>query len=264
MKIHIVSTAYNLPVATEKMVCSASSEIRVDAIHLFQNSDFPEIEEACQKLSRIVPTVRLYPIRSNQRGLAWAWNDGTIAAFNEGADVVIIANDDIEFGPVAIHQLAQSALDQPDCFMVSCRGHHAQLGPETGIGYSCFALTRFGFDALGCFDQNYFPVYCEDCDHHYRARLLGLPEGSAGLVDLLHGGSAHLHQGLHSEAVRARNAITQGKNHDYHAAKWGGTPGKERFLHPFNSPRFDLRIDPKVKDAPYPGHNRSDRYIVTI
>lgn len=264
MKIHIVTTAYNLPDATRKMVCSASGEPLVERIHLFQNSPFPEIDAVCEQLRADVPNLRHYPIRHNRRGLAWAWNDGVINAYAEGADVVLIANDDIEFGPGCIEQLAQAAMDQPETFIVTCRATHAQLGPDTSIGYSCFVLTRSGFDKLGCFDQNYFPIYCEDSDHFYRAVLMGLNQGSAGLVDLLHGGSAHLHGGLRTTEIRARNAHTQEKNHDYHTVKWGGTPGRERYTLPFNSPRFDLRIAPEVREDPYPGHGRYDRYIVTI
>jgi hypothetical protein len=290
VNIHIVTTAYNLPGATRTLVDSIM-ETMGDAdqatIHLFQHSMFQEISETCADLELLYPrNVRLYsPLgrrytqtREGQalaqdlgfgtnRGLARSWNDGIITAWADGADAVLVVNDDVKFGPAAIEALARKSVEcDRRNHIITCCGWHEEFEKIDGIGYSCFAITKPGFALLGCFDENLFPIYWEDIEFGTRAEKMGMYQGTAGDLNLSHGGSTHLKTGLHKQKVHDRNKLTQTANEEYYLRKWGAPPDEKskQYAVPFNDKRFGLYIHPHCAGRPYPGYDRIDRHLVTI
>jgi hypothetical protein len=92
------------------------------------------------------------------RGLSRTWNDGLLAGYADGADVVIITNDYVRFGPGDLDRLAQAAADQRDRYIVSCAGPHGRYGQRMpSHGFSCFAINPIALGVIGCFDENIFP-----------------------------------------------------------------------------------------------------------
>lgn len=261
MKVNIVSVAYNLPESSARLFETAmlDSDKHDISFQLFLHSKDEATVKMCERLVTEYPTT-YYPLGVN-RGLSVSWNDGMLAAYGElGADVLIIANDDIYFSAGDIDKIATQAASHRDNYIVSVAGHH--LGYKKDVvthGYSCYALNPITLDTICCFDENIFPIYGEDIDHHRRATLGGLVETNCADTMVFHGGSS----AINKDSILARQNIhTQSKSAQYYHAKWAGGPHHERYKIPFNDKTFDLRIDPDVRHAPYPGYNRTDQDIV--
>lgn len=258
MRIALVTVAYALPEATAALVESARSRRGTVEVHLFLHSTLPAVREMCEQLAER-EGVTLYPYGSN-RGLSRSWNEGVLAAYGAGADCVVVANDDIRFGEGDLDLVAGHAAAHRDRHLVSCAGHHAGLGHRIpSHGYSCFGLNPIALERIGCFDENIFPIYCEDQDYAYRARLAGLEETNCPYTAVTHGGSST----IRSDPDLARcNVTTHGLNQAYYRRKWGGDGGAERFLHPFDDPALDHFIPPDRRGSPYgPRYDRTGREL---
>ena len=106
-------------------------------------------------------------------GVAAAWNQ-ILLGFPQ-ASLVLLVNHDVAFPPgVLAEALARLNPDQPQ-YMALFPGERA---------FSAFLLTALAWDAVGLFDERYYPAYCEDLD--YRDRLLASPA-----VQRLDGSFAH-------------------------------------------------------------------------
>jgi hypothetical protein len=125
------------------------------------------------------------------------------------------------------------------------------MEPDVAVRHLCewnaFLVTSATIDAVGWFDENFYPAYEEDKDFAYRCQLAGLrriPIAGAGAD---HTGSAT----IRSDAAYAR--LNETTHHQWNAAhyrqKWGGGPGHEQFKHPFNNPAHDHRWWPDPGDS---------------
>ena len=94
---------------------------------------------------------------------------------------------------------------------------------------SAFALNRACLESVGYFDENFHPAYFEDNDYHWRCRQKKV-EVRPLVTASTHVGSATI---FGNPEYRARNKDTFEENKDYYRAKWGGTPGEERWSAPF-------------------------------
>lgn len=248
MKIGIVTTAYSLPFATEKLLTTIYRDGQYPReTHLFLHSQRPAVMDVCQAWS-LAPGVVYYPYGDN-RGLAKSWNEGILAAYQSGCDVVIVVNDDIEFAVGDIDQLARYAVAHRDNYIVTCDGYNVDLDRRDSIGYSCFAINPIALEKVGMFDENITPIYFEDCDYMRRATLLDLHEGHVTTTNLIHGGSSTLRNG-DTEHMHQHNR-TFIANRDYYIRKWGGTPGYEIFPTPFNVAWLTQYIGPETRHTPY-------------
>jgi len=106
-------------------------------------------------------------------GVAAAWNQ-ILLSFPQ-APLALIVNHDVVFPPGVLAE-ALSRLD-------ANRPQYLSLFPGERA-FSAFALTALAWDAVGRFDERYYPAYCEDLD--YRDRLLATPS-----VQRLDGRFAH-------------------------------------------------------------------------
>jgi len=262
LKVSIINVAYNMPEYNKKLFETAMQDADKHDInfYLYLHSMHEETMEMCNWLYSNFPCH--YFDHGNNRGLSRSWNDGMIEAFGFGADVVIIANDDISFSPGDIDKMVTRAYNNRDKYMVSTAGYHiGEKKQARSHGYSCFALNPIALEKIGCFDENIFPIYLEDCDHHYRATLLGLVEDNCPDTNVQHVGSSAINN---DEMLSLQNLVTQRASGEYYVRKWGGLNGQETFKLPFNDNRFTLYIDPEDRHNPYPGYNRIDRNIVAI
>lgn len=96
----------------------------------------------------------------------------------------------------------------------------------------CCFMPRAVYKSVGRFDEMFYPVYCEDMDYFYRAKLKGWPLLSC--PDAYH---YHFSDSIPNEEIEfdkyksMRFSILQ----EYYIYKWGGPPGNEIFTKPFNS-----------------------------
>ncbi len=259
MDVALVVIAYNQPDWTARLVETARASRHDLTSHLFLHSSDPETARVCERLARD-GDVAYYDYGFN-RGVSRTWNDGILNTYAAGADVVIVANDDVSFSPADVDRIAEKAVRHRDRYIVSCAGYHCRLERRLpSHGYSCFAINPVALDVIGCFDENFFPAYCEDQDYSRRAALAGLAEENCADTDVRHGGSSAI---FASEALRLQNALTHGRNLEYYRRKWGGDAGYETFTTPFGDPGLGIRIPPDSRHAPYgPRYDRADIGLV--
>lgn len=216
-------------------------------------------------------------------GLAYSWNNAIVKSYDgDDTEVVIIANDDLEFDTDDIYTLASvAAAAQPNVYAVFALGTHAVHGPGSSMGHSLFAYTKAAYKKLGCFDENFFPAYCEDQDIAIRAEIAKMDQMGVQL-NCKHTGSAHV-RGVFVPAERLRaiqqqNPITQHLNMEYLERKWPGFHAAAQLGKPFtNACPFNETDEAKTRclyhpyyipaserHNPYPAHFRSDRSMVKI
>lgn len=255
MLVSLVIPVFSPPKWVSRLAASCESQGAVIRLHLFLHSDTLLARQACDAIASR-RDVTLHPFGHN-RGLSRTWNDGMLLGYAEGADVVVIANDDVAFAPGDLDRLAAAAVAERDRYIFTCRGFHGYLQRHSAShGYSCFAVNPIALERIGCFDENIFPAYCEDQDYSRRAALAGLREGNCPQTDVFHAGSTAIHS---SGTLRMRNELTQDLNKSYYRSKWGGDGDHERFAHPFDNPAIGYRIDPARRARPYgPPYDRHD------
>jgi GT2 family glycosyltransferase len=258
MKVSLIVAAYNSP-RLESLFDSARSKLHHTEFRLFLHSRNPTIMAASESLA-IRHGVVSYPYGVN-RGLSRSWNEGILAAYQAGADVVLVVNDDTSFSEGDLDRIAERAARHRDRYIVSVAGFHTFHNRRVpSFGYSCFAINPVALETIGCFDENFFPAYCEDQDYARRAGLAGLREENCPDTMVRHEGSWAIRS---DPALRAQNLRTQSQNLNYYRRKWGGLGGSETFEHPFNDPELGLFIAPADRHAPYgSGHDRTDHEIV--
>ncbi len=208
------------------------------------------------------------------RGLAASWNNALIAGYDrDKCDVVLLVNDDIQFLPGSLDKMAEYAVAHRDKYMITVMGYHhhyasnAQLGqqPFWGFGFSCFAINPIGWETIGCFDENFAPIYFEDCDFGQRGYLAGLQMDECKDAIVVHWGSLSSQGQGQQEINDKANPLLK----EYYTKKWGCLPGLgEQFKTPFNlcKPGVenreaiksaygittpDLRISPETRHHPY-------------
>lgn len=109
--------------------------------------------------------------------------------------------------------------------------------PRWGIAFTHYdtlaAVNMRMVDELGPWDTT-LPQYFADNDYYRRIRLGGWEVIETGLpVNHVDGGS----RTIHSDGRRMLlNSVTFPLYERYYAAKWGGTPGRETYHRPFNTP----------------------------
>lgn len=177
------------------------------------------------------------------------WNTGTCRAWNYvcrrgfelGYDAVLVLNDDMELlDPETISKYAAKLSMEPGL---------RQLLYLKARGYSAIGITRPIWDEAGPFDENIWPGYFCDNDHHRSVGLAGFPTDHVD-VETEHAGSACLKQ---DQGFADAISVAFHLNHEYFVKKWGGEPKQETFTVPFNggaplAGTYD-RLPPAVRHA---------------
>lgn len=259
LDVALVTVGYNLPGATERLLHSALLGCRHRlTFFVVSHAQLPEKRTELERIAERRDVI--YRDYGFNRGLAKSWNEGILWGHDHHHDVVLVVNEDVVFEAGDITCLADYAAERRDRFLVTGRCRHENNSGWTTSEYGCFAVNRLALETVGCFDENFFPVYCEDSDYRRRASLLGLETGHCDSTGMRHIGSASQRQ----PEVARQNELTYAANRAYYARKWGGDGGQEQFQRPFNDRRFTNYIDPRVREAPYPGFDRTDHAIVQI
>lgn len=151
-------------------------------------------------------------------GVAASWNFA-IRSYPELGWWCLV-NADVEFAPGALDQLAE-AMKEP--------------GLRCLVEFAAFGISSEVIDIVGWFDENFVPIYAEDTDYRYRAKLAHLE-----IVDLAND-SGHVGSVSYKDNEHARdNARTYTENVAYYRSKWGGWQGSETFTTPFGAPALGI------------------------
>ncbi len=146
-------------------------------------------------------------------GVAASWN--FVIRTTPEAPWWCLVNADVGFHPGDLGRLSSSMTDAPE---VRCL-----------IEFGAFGITAMCVDAVGFFDENFHPIYCEDTDYRRRCHLAGVP------IHDVPNQSTHVGSVSYRGNPDADNARTYPENVAYYRAKWGGWTTDERYTTPFDS-----------------------------
>jgi GT2 family glycosyltransferase len=249
MNIHIVLVVYALDVLP---LIAALNGPDV-TWHIYTHSQRTAAFDAFKTLGDVA-NVRFHHEGYN-RGLARSWNDGIVKARNEGADAIVVINDDVTASRDDLLILAQAAVEHREAGIIEAEGQNLRMAEWQILGYAVFAINPVALDTVGYFDINFHPIYFEDSDYSRRTALCGITFHNAGKTGMVHKGSATV---ASVEALSQQNQRTFRANLAYYCAKWGREPGHEIYTLPFNDPAFGWQIAASQRHDPYPGHLRTD------
>lgn len=179
----------------------------------------------------------IIPNWKNNIGVAAAWNSGMRNAIKDGYRYALISNDDVLLEKKSVESCLNIindtgvAIVSPNFCVPSRDGQdmyfERDLGLIESIHWSCFIVDMYQLiENCGWFDENFYPAYFEDNDMFYRMHLSGLRH----LLDTENGF-------YHKQSATCIDVVTQGdweKCQQYYIEKWGGPPGEETFIRPFN------------------------------
>lgn len=157
-------------------------------------------------------------------GVSKSWNQMLIEAFlaNEKYkeirptfENVLVLNDDIYLGKTEEEII--NFIDNNEFSLAT-----------TTLTWCAFLISKKTFLEVGPFDEEILPAYFEDNDYAYRLKLEGVPHSCYEFLNpetFINSGSIAKDPSLN---------LNFEKNRQYFIRKWGGEPGKETFLQPFN------------------------------
>lgn len=257
MRIDIIVVAYGLADDLLKLFEAANAPNIM--WHLFLHSRIPHVVTACEWIVATYPNLYYYAYMVN-RGLAKSWNEGLHAAYRDGADVAMIANDDVLPAPGDVQRLADAALEHRDCFHIVGNMLDQRSGQIVDSQFGLCSINPIALEAIGYFDENIFPIYWEDIDYIRRARLAGLQEFKVEDTNIVHAGSK---TSASAPGMVDYLSTFFNLNRAYYFRKWGGSEiGLELYPIPFNDARLGLHIPYEQRETPYPGYDRNDQNLV--
>jgi GT2 family glycosyltransferase len=243
-------------------------------LHLFNHGVWDDVNDACTAIAAEDTRIRFHNYRKN-RGLSVSWNEAANMAYRfeleSHADILIYANDDIEWGPNTLLALATAGANaDPDTYMITAVGDHLVNGKNQSFGHSLFGYTRHAWQRLGAWDENFQPAFCEDQDMDIRARAAGMKQIGVP-VDAKHIGSATSRgrsiDPVRRAEIREQTDLTHPANRVYLRQKWGYDLDKP-YETPFNErardPKRPWYIRPVDAYDPYPAHSRSTEFARTV
>ena len=132
---------------------------------------------------------------------------------------LIILNDDIEPG----HNMFERLLDSPEPFVTADESHM----------FEAFLIRQDCWQAVGEFDETFYPAYHEDNDYFMRLRLANVEIGCPQSDGYIENGPSATKAQFTAEQHNEFNAqFDAGRK--YYVRKWGGAPHCETYSVPFN------------------------------
>lgn len=171
------------------------------------------------------------PNYESYNSVAGSWNKGLKIASDAGDSVAIIANDDTVLEEGSLDKLIATMIDTNSIFA---------FPKDAGSAFAFFAVDIQKMQNLGGFDERFSPAYFEDNDALYRAKLAGLNYVFCNEVVVTHEGSA-------TQFRNPQNPVVSHERfrelQELYIAKWGGLPGSEVYITPFNVDDFEFGIN---------------------
>jgi len=155
-------------------------------------------------------------------GVAKSWN----WFIKNVPEIRLITNDDVVFYPNTIGELIKAYKDN---YLIFPNGMAGDIS-----SFSCFMLSDKIVKDVGYFDEDISPnyAYFEDNDYHRRMLAKGYDIKQAKNAFVGHFISATLARYSVGELAQHHDKFRLARKN--YTKKWGGLPGKETFLTPFN------------------------------
>lgn len=197
----------------------------------------------------------IIPNWKNKWTLSKAWNEGIRKAVERDSDYILIINDDIVLSPTTIDNMITFFDFHPEAVLVSAFDMRESMTAEEVYDdgwsgsftdshfdekpdFACFMVRPDTVEKIGWFDENFSPAYFEDNDYHRRIVVLGHKAYSTTSALFYHYGSRTQYSDPYIPVVPSTAFEV---NRLYFESKWGGSPGKELYVTPFN----DKSLTPK-------------------
>lgn len=245
MKLTIVIPSLNL---WKRYTRPCLSSIRSRYPYRIVLVDNGSSDETCGEASKLVSHTFMHRRNESNLGTSKTWNWGVRDGFEKNAEYVLVLNNDVLLHPECVDRLVDrfergtngvgmvSAFDvrgevstPVDVFGMAAAVKE-QVEESDHPNFSAFMLNRTCWEAVGEFDETFYPAYFEDNDYHYRMQL-------AGLRGIVHPPAMFYHFGSRTQNEARAAPIVAGaafeRNRSYYVEKWGGTPGEERYRSPF-------------------------------
>lgn len=164
-------------------------------------------------------------------GVAASWNRIITTAWSRGYDFVYIGSNDTFLDKGSLKTLVEMEKLDIECIWAI-------------LGFNFWCLRISAITKIGLFDENFMPAYYEDNDFYYRIKLAGLDFVELNSYEYEKNGrivpaakAAHLgSQTINSDpeyAIHNSNTFNNW-NRNHYIMKWGGLPGFEKFILPYN------------------------------
>jgi GT2 family glycosyltransferase len=225
--------------------------------HIYTHSQRPEAQ-AIKWWSKLNVTLHDY---GTNRGLSTSWNDGVIEAQADGADAILVINDDVSMTRDDILQMARGCVNHREAGIIVAQGYNERMVEHQILQFACFGINPIAIEKVGYFDENFYPIYFEDTDYSRRCALLGVAFHDVGYTNAVHKGSTSVNT---VPTLSSQNQVTFPACHHYYRLKHGGSPGSETFKYPFGDPQLNWKIEAEARHNPYPTHDRQDKDVVKL
>jgi len=162
-------------------------------------------------------------------GVAASWN---LLHRITAADELILLNDDVLVAPETLQRMV--SCPQPFVAVSDTPGFAARRH-DPGVlvsDWACFLQRAEVWRDVGEYDEQFWPAYYEDADYDYRMRLAGQAVTRLPCEGLSHHVSSSLRRISPEQRTEFERAFRL--NAIYYQRKWGGPPGTEQFLEPWN------------------------------
>lgn len=187
----------------------------------------------------------------NKLSLSGMWNMAILMAKARKIRWVVLVNDDVYFEDplkslISIQEMVEAMVYDIDYHKFNLPSTYDENKPvavvsaleegrgddTAGLNGSFFAFDVSIIDTVGYFDENFYPAYYEDNDFQRRLDLAYLQCVVYKGCRFKHQGSSTLHLMSDLERTFANDLFI--KNGQYYVEKWGGYPGEEKYIYPFN------------------------------
>jgi GT2 family glycosyltransferase len=223
---------------------------------LIDNNSKDETYVEATKL--ITPTFH-YKKNEENWGCAKSWNYGIKDCFvNHGCDYVSVLNNDVLLHPNAIDRLVERFEKKDENIaMVTCLNVRGECPFPSNIfalddkekektdesehpDFSAFMVGKKCIDEVGWIDEGFSigGAYWEDNSFDRRIKLARLKAITYPPALFYHYGSQTINR---SAATKITGAMGYEINKKYYTIKWGGTPGDEKWEHPFDDVNNDYK-----------------------
>jgi GT2 family glycosyltransferase len=183
--------------------------------------------------TKIVHTTHQAPPLS----VAKSWNFGLRWLFENGAEHVLVVNNDVELRLDAYRELLAADLPFATGVGVATREQMNVRSTKTGQlakydchnehpDFSCFLIRKACWEQLGPFDEGCEGAYCEDSIYHVEAHRKGVALTCIG-IPFRHHGSGTIKSATPEEADRIGKQAD--KNRAYFKSKYGCEVGSPEY-----------------------------------